>query len=375
MVDDVRAGPRRGLFSRRPKDNRRSRSSRNSLVIFLNFLFTVALIAVVIGGGVFYWGMTQFEARGPLQQEATFMVQRGGGVSSIASSLEREGIIDSAAVFQAGVRVARANGQLKAGEYAFEPGVSMREVMEAIRDGRSIQHAISVPEGWTVDQVWARLETNEVLTGEMPEKPAEGTLLPDTYVFTRGETREAVARRMEEAQSALVQEIWAGRAEGLPVETIEEFVTLASIVERETGVADERPHVASVFVNRLNDGMRLQSDPTFIYGIWGGAGKPAGEPLRRSHIDSDTPYNTYRINGLPPGPIANPGRAALEAVAHPLDTDDLYFVADGTGGHAFARTLDEHNANVRAYRALMAERAAAPAEVAAEAEEDATLID
>ena len=151
-------------------------------------------------------------------------------------------------------------------------------------------------------------------------------------------------------------------------------MTLASIVERETGVAEERPHVASVFINRLNQGMRLQSDPTFIYGIWGGAGKPPGEPLRRSHIDSDTPYNTYRINGLPPGPIANPGRAALEAVANPLETDDLYFVADGTGGHAFARTLDEHNANVRAYRRLMAERAASPA-AEAEAEEDATLVE
>lgn len=375
MVEGVRSEPRRGFFSRKPKDRRRSRGSRNSLVIFLSFLFTSALIAVIVGGAVLYWGISRFEAPGPLQQEATFMVPRGGGVSSISAGLEREGIIDNAEIFQAGVRVARANGELKAGEYAFEPGVSMREVMDALREGRSIQHAISVPEGWTVDQVWARLEANETLTGEMPEKPAEGSLLPDTYVFTRGETRADVVARMEAAQAALVEEIWATRVEGLPIDTIEEFVTLASIVERETGVADERPHVASVFINRLNDGMRLQSDPTFIYGIWGGAGKPAGEPLRRSHIDSDTPYNTYRINGLPPGPIANPGRAALEAVARPLETDDLYFVADGTGGHAFAPTLDEHNRNVRAYRALMAERAAAPPAVAAEAEEDATLVD
>ncbi len=366
--------PRRGFFSRRPKDKRRSRGSRNSLVIFLNFCFSVALIGVVIGGAVLYWGANRFEAPGPLQAEATFMVPRGGGLQSISAGLEREGIIDNAEIFQAGVRLAGAGGELKAGEYAFERGVSMREVMDALRDGRSIQHSISVPEGWTVDQVFARLETNETLVGDMPEKPEEGSLLPDTYVFTRGESRADVVERMRAAQAEMVEEIWATRVEGLPIDTVEEFVTLASIVERETGVADERPHVASVFINRLNEGMRLQSDPTFIYGIWGGAGKPPGEPLRRSHIDSDTPYNTYRINGLPPGPIANPGRAALEAVANPLDTDDLYFVADGTGGHAFARTLDEHNANVRAYRRLMAERAASPA-AEAEAEEDATLVE
>lgn len=366
--------PRRGFFSRKPKDKRRSRGSRNSLVIFLNFCFSIALIAVVLGGAVLYWGVSQFESPGPLQQEATFMVPRGGGLQSISAGLEREGIIDNAEIFQAGVRLAGAGGELKAGEYAFERGVSMREVMDALREGRSIQHAISVPEGWTVDQVWARLEANETLVGDMPEKPEEGSLLPDTYVFTRGESRADVVERMRRAQAELVEEIWASRVDGLPIDTIEEFVTLASIVERETGVAEERPHVASVFINRLNQGMRLQSDPTFIYGIWGGAGKPPGEPLRRSHIDSDTPYNTYRINGLPPGPIANPGRAALEAVAHPLETDDLYFVADGTGGHAFARTLDEHNANVRAYRRLMAERAASPA-AEAEAEEDATLVE
>lgn len=366
--------PRRGFFSRKPKDKRRSRGSRNSLVIFLNFCFSIALIAVVLGGAVLYWGVSRFESPGPLQQEATFMVPRGGGLQSISAGLEREGIIDNAEIFQAGVRLAGAGGELKAGEYAFERGVSMREVMDALREGRSIQHAISVPEGWTVDQVWARLEANETLVGDMPEKPEEGSLLPDTYVFTRGESRADVVERMRRAQAELVEEIWASRVDGLPIDTIEEFVTLASIVERETGVAEERPHVASVFINRLNQGMRLQSDPTFIYGIWGGAGKPPGEPLRRSHIDSDTPYNTYRINGLPPGPIANPGRAALEAVAHPLETDDLYFVADGTGGHAFARTLDEHNANVRAYRRLMAERAASPA-AEAEAEEDATLVE
>ena len=334
----------------------------------------MALIAVVIGGAVLYWGTSQFEAEGPLQTEATFMVPRGGGLQSISTGLEGQGIIANAQVFQAGVRLSGEGGGLRAGEYAFAPGVSMRQVMETLREGRSIQHSVSVPEGWTVDQIWARLEANETLIGDLPERPAEGSLLPDTYTFTRGESRADVVQRMLEAQASAVEEIWASRAEGLPVETIEEFVTLASIVERETGVAEERPHVASVFVNRLRDGMRLQSDPTFIYGIWGGAGKPSDQPLLRSHIDSETPYNTYLIDGLPPGPIANPGRAALEAVANPLDTDDYYFVADGTGGHAFAGTLDEHNANVRAYRDAMAAQEASP-EAAAEAEEDATLVE
>ncbi|WP_246333044.1 endolytic transglycosylase MltG [Aureimonas mangrovi] len=369
------AETRRGFFSRRPKQRRRSNGARNSLVIFLSFCFTMALIAVVVGGVALYWGKGEYERAGPLQAEAVFLVPRGSGLQNISTGLEAEGIISSAELFQAAARVSGAAGDLKAGEYEFEPGASMRSVMEAIRDGRSVQHAVAMPEGWTVDRVWERIEGNEALTGEMPEKVAEGALLPDTYTFTRGETRASIVARMVEAQRALVQEIWDGRDEGLPIDTIEEFVTLASIVERETGVAAERPHVASVFINRLRQGMRLQSDPTFIYGIWGGAGKPPEEPLRRSHIESDTPYNTYRINGLPPGPIANPGRAALEAVAHPLETDDLYFVADGTGGHAFARTLEEHNANVRAYRALMAERAAAPPDVAAEAEEDATLVE
>nr|WP_245195469.1 endolytic transglycosylase MltG [Aureimonas populi] len=374
-MDRTENGPaRRGFFSRRPKDRRPSRGARNGFVIFLNFLFSLAVIGLLGGAAVLYWGKAQFERPGPLTQEATFMVPRGGGLASISAGLEREGIIASAEIFQAGVRVSGAGSGLRAGEYAFEPGVSMRSVMDALVAGRSIQHAVTVPEGWTVDRVWERLAANDALAGDLPEKPAEGTILPDTYVFTRGATRADIVRQMTEAHASVVEEIWAGRDEGLPIDTIEEFVTLASIVERETGVAEERPHVASVFINRLRDGMRLQSDPTFIYGIWGGAGKPPGEPLRRSHIQSDTPYNTYVINGLPPGPIANPGRASLEAVAHPLDTNDYYFVADGTGGHAFAQTLDQHNANVRAYRALMAERAAS-AEVQAEAEEDATLVE
>lgn len=331
---------------------RRSRRARSSFVIFLNAVFTLGLVAVIVAGAIFYWGKTQFEGAGPLTAETTFLVPKGGGLQSIANGLERKGIISNARIFEFGVRAERKGGELKAGEYAFAPGASMRDVMETIRSGDAILHAITIPEGWTVAQVYDRLAADPVLVGDLPPLAPEGTLLPDTYNFTRGDTRAAIVKRMSDAQTKLVKEIWDSREEDLPINDIGQFVTLASIVEKETGIASERPHVASVFENRLRAGMRLQSDPTIIYGIWGGAGKPANEPIRQSHIASDTPYNTYVIRGLPPGPIANPGRAALEAVAKPLETEDLYFVADGTGGHAFARTLNEHNANVRKYREI-----------------------
>lgn len=343
-----------------PKRRVRSKSARNSFVAFLSFCFSGALALVLAAVGILYWGKTQFDGEGPLRQEVTFLVPKGGGLESISTSLERNGIVSDARIFEYGVRLERAAGQLKAGEYAFAPGASMRDVMNTIRSGNSILHAITIPEGWTVAQIYARLAADETLVGDLPPEAPEGTLLPETYKFTRGLSRAELVSQMSAAQSKLVAEIWNGRQSDLPISDVGQFVTLASIVEKETGIDSERPHVASVFVNRLRKNMRLQSDPTIIYGIWGGAGKPANEPIRQSHIASDTPYNTYVIRGLPPGPIANPGRAALEAVAHPLDTDDLYFVADGTGGHAFSRTLDEHNTNVRRLREIE-RRAAATA--------------
>ncbi|WP_427022983.1 endolytic transglycosylase MltG [Aureimonas ureilytica] len=328
----------------------RSKSARNSFVAFLSFCFSGALALVLAAVAVLYWGKTQFDGPGPLRQEATFLVPKGGGLDGISASLERSGIVSDARIFEYGVRFERAAGQLKAGEYAFAPGASMRDVMNTIRSGNSILHTITIPEGWTVAQIYARIAADDTLVGDLPPEAPEGSLLPETYKFTRGLSRAELVSQMSAAQTKLVAEIWKTREDGLPISDIGQFVTLASIVEKETGIDSERPHVASVFVNRLRKNMRLQSDPTIIYGIWGGAGKPANEPIRQSHIASDTPYNTYVIRGLPPGPIANPGRAALEAVAHPLDTDDLYFVADGTGGHAFSRTLDEHNSNVRRLR-------------------------
>src|SRR5690606_29117432 len=210
----------------------------------------------------------------------------------------------------------------------------------------------------TVKQIFDRIESDPILIGDMPkELPPEGMIFADTLNFTRGTTRAEIIDRMIASQQKLIDEIWEKRRPDLPIKDKNEFVTLASIVEKETGIASERPHVAAVFINRLNKGMRLQSDPTIIYGLFGGAGKPADRPIFKSDIEKPTPYNTYVINGLPPSPIANPGRAALEAVANPLDTDDLYFVADGTGGHVFAKTLDEHNANVRKWRAIEREKA------------------
>nr|WP_255616781.1 endolytic transglycosylase MltG [Aurantimonas sp. VKM B-3413] len=341
-----------------PKPPRRSRHAKNQLVVFLNLCLSGALFVMLVAGAVLYWGANEFERPGPLKTEATYVVPRNTGVSAIADGLERQGVISNASVFEYAVRIEGAGSALKAGEYAFAPGVSMRGVMEKLKSGESIMHSVTIPEGWTVEKAYERIAAEDALTGAMPDPVPEGSLRPDTYLFQRGETRKEIVKRMRTAQEKLVAEIWEGRDPDLPVKDIGQFITLASIVERETGVAEERPHVASVFVNRLKKGMRLQSDPTFLYGVYGGKGKPSDQPVTQSDIDSDTPYNTYKIKGLPPGPIANPGKAALQAVAHPSESDDVYFVADGTGGHVFSSSLDEHNRNVRKYRELQKQQRA-----------------
>jgi UPF0755 protein len=228
--------------------------------------------------------------------------------------------------------------------------------------GKVVQHQITLPEGLTSEQIVARLIDNELLSGSVKEIPPEGSLLPDSYRFSRGTSRELVLQRMRQAQRRLVAEVWERRSADLPLKTPEELVTLASIIEKETGRADERTRIAAVFVNRLKQRMRLQSDPTIIYGLVGGKGA-LGRPIMRSEIDQPTPYNTYVIPGLPPGPIANPGRAAIEAAATPSRTKELYFVADGTGGHAFSETNEQHSRNVARLRQLEREaREAAPKE-------------
>jgi UPF0755 protein len=268
------------------------------------------------------------------------------------------------------VRAYGNDSALKAGEYEIKPEASMRDIMELLKSGKSVMYSLTIPEGLTVEQAFQRIAEQEALTGDMPETlPPEGSLAADTQRFTRGATRQQVIDKMLAHQKDLVEDIWARRAPDLPLANIEEFVVLASIVEKETGRGDERSRVAAVFLNRLKKNMRLQSDPTILYGLFGGKGKPADRAIYQSDIEKPTAYNTYTINGLPPTPIANPGKAALEAVANPSQTNDLYFVADGSGGHVFAQTLEEHNQNVARWRAIrkkQAEEAAKAAEGASE---------
>ncbi len=332
---------------------RRSRRARNQFVVFLNFVLSIVIFLVLAGGAAVWFGANEFEEPGPLATTDTILVRPSTSVAEIATQLERLGMISDARIFRVGVRAFGHDASLKAGEYEVRAGASMRDIMELMQSGKSVQYSLTIPEGMTVWQAFQRIAATEELTGPMPDQmPPEGSLAADTLRFTRGMERTAIVDKLMADQRALVESIWERRDPDLPIDDINEFVTLASIVEKETGRADERPHVASVFVNRLRRGMRLQSDPTIIYGIFGGEGKPSDRPIYQSDIEGQTPYNTYTINGLPPGPIANPGRAALEAVANPSETDDLYFVADGTGGHVFSATLDEHNANVARYRAF-----------------------
>ena len=317
--------------------------------------------AVVVAGMLMFGLLTlvrQVEAQGPLTQDKVVLIPKGTGTSEMAELLTREGVVSDPNLFELYAYLNRSKGQLKAGEFQFRAGTSVEEAIDTLIQGKAIQHAFTLPEGLTSEQIVARLRENELLTGNINEVPREGTLLPDTYHFERGTSRQQLINKMQaEAREALVK-AWAKRSPDLAIKTPSELVILASIVEKETGRGDERPRVAGVFLNRLSKRMKLQSDPTIVYGIVGGKGT-LGRGILRSEIERATPYNTYVIEGLPPGPIANPGRAALEAVANPLKTRDLFFVADGTGGHAFAETLDQHNRNVARWRQIERARQAA----------------
>lgn len=345
----------------------RSKRSRSQFVVFMNFVMSSIVLVALAGFAAVWFGKHMFEGPGPLATSDTVLIRPNTGTNEIAELLERRGIISDSRVFRLGLRAHGNDSRLRAGEYAIPAAASMHDIMDLLVSGRSILHSVTIPEGLTVLQALRRIEAIEELSGDMPDDvPEEGMLAADTIRFTRGMQRRDVVARLKADQASLVESIWARRSSDLPVSDINEFVTLASIVEKETGRGDERSRVASVFINRLNRGMRLQSDPTIIYGIFGGEGKPAERPIYRSDIDTPTEYNTYTINGLPPGPIAIPGRASLEAVANPSKTDDLYFVADGTGGHAFAKTLEEHNANVARWRQIERQRAEAAAASPAE---------
>jgi UPF0755 protein len=329
----------------------RSKRVRHPIVIVGNAIFTMILLLTLGIGGVVFWGKQKFDAPGPLAADKIVNIPRGG-VRDIAEMLQREGIISDPWIFMGGALALKARGEeLKYGEYQFVRRSSMREVAETIIESRVVQHQLTLAEGLTSEQIVARLLENDVLAGNIREIPREGTLLPESYKFTRGMTREQVIQRMQQAQARLVKEVWDRRVPDLPIKTPEQLVALASIVEKETGKPEERTRVAAVFMNRLKQNMRLQSDPTIIYGLVGGKGS-LGRPIMKSEIEQPTPYNTYVIAGLPPGPIANPGRASLEAVSNPARTKELFFVADGTGGHAFAENYEQHQKNVARLRAI-----------------------
>lgn len=288
-------------------------------------------------------------------QATTVILNRGANLAQIAGTLDRARVISSPLLFMVAAKLSGASRSLKAGEYRIASRQPMWRVLSDIHNGRFVRHTVTVPEGYTSQMALAVLNAEPLLIGSVTAPP-EGSILPDTYEFQRGEARAEVFKRMEAAQTRLLANLWAKRAPGLPLKSPQEAVTLASIVEKETGLPAERPRIAAVFLNRLNQGMRLESDPTIIYGLTGG--KPLGRPILASEVVRPTPYNTYVIRGLPPTPIANPGRASLEAVLHPMKTNELYFVATGTGGHVFSSTYTQHQANVAKWRKVEAQQLA-----------------
>ena len=327
-------------------------------------LLTLVALAVIGAAGL---GVLAWDAKTRLEQascgeEHVLWVQRGTSVGALAEEVAArcatEGFLpfpSDTDLFKAAARVHDLAPSLRAGEFAIPENASLIAILRVLRDGKPLLRFVTIPEGLTVAQAMRLVDAAPVLEGGVTLDPDEGALLPETYAYERGEARDAVVRRMMSAHDEALAALWPDRAGDLPFDTQEQAVILASIVEKETAVAEERPRVAAVFVNRLRRGMRLQSDPTIIYGLTGG--EPLGRGIRLSELRGETPYNTYVISGLPPTPIANPGRASLQAVLNPADTDDLYFVADGTGGHAFASTLAEHNRNVAAWRRIERERA------------------
>jgi UPF0755 protein len=338
---------------------KRSTRARHPLVIVGNAIISIFLMATVAAGYVVFVGKQRFAAPGPLQEDRVVNIPRGAGIRDISEVLTREGVIDQPKIFVVGALLMKSHEGLKAGEYEFKAHASLSDVVATMSDGKVVMHQVSVPEGLTSEQIVARLMDDDVLSGNINEIPPEGSMLPDTYNFTRGMSRAQLIQHMQHAQQRLVTDIWERRSPDLPLKTPEQLVILASLIEKETGKPDERTRIAAVFVNRLKQRMRLQSDPTIIYGLVGGKGT-LGRPIMKSEIDQPTPYNTYQIDGLPPGPIANPGRAALEAAANPARTRELYFVADGTGGHAFAESYEQHQKNVLRLRQLQAGQQSQP---------------
>lgn len=327
---------------------------------FLKALFAFVLVVAIIAAGAvaygWYWLQGQVDEPGPMAKEYEFTIERGEALASIANRLEQDGLIADKRILRLQARLDDVESDLKAGSYIVPARSSIAEILDQFIRGDVIEYRLTIPEGFTTAQILRRVEAADDLVGDLPEREfAEGVLLPDTYAFGANTTRTQFLERMETAQGALMEELWPERQADLPINTPEEAIILASIVEKETAAADERPIVAGLFVGRLKKGMRLESDPTIIYGV--SKGEPLynrrGErrTLYRSEIDRKTDWNTYQIDGLPKTPISNPGRDAIAAVLNPPSTDYVFFVADGKGGHLFAETYAEHQRNVAAYRA------------------------
>jgi UPF0755 protein len=326
---------------------------------YLNALLTFLALAMLALGSAAYLFNVELDAPGPLEHPKVIVIPKLEGRQEIAERLEKEGAINDRRVFIAGYLWSKfaawmTNGkpvQLRAGDYEVRANISIRQLVELLSEGRAVSYRVTVPEGLTSQQIVERLKADANLSGDVAATPPEGSLLPDTFVLQRGASRQAIVDSMATGLRRFMEKAWAERKKDLPLKASEEAVVLASLVEKETGRNDERSRVAAVFINRLRHGMRLQSDPTILYGLYGGKGA-WGHPIQRHEILQKTTHNTYQIDGLPPTPICNPGRAALEAVLNPADTKELYFVADGSGGHVFSETLKDHNANVQKWRAV-----------------------
>ena len=304
---------------------------------------------IIAAIGVIFWGYNVLRHHGPFRTDSIVIIPKGSGTEQITSLLAQNGLVEHPTVFNLAVRTFGADKVLQAGEYSIPKGSSPLDILSILQSGRTVVRSITVAEGLNTSEILGRVIKTEGLSGLMTENPKEGQLLPETYHYSYGDSRNELVRRMKGAMSNALEELWKRRKSGLQITTREQAIILASLVEKETGLLEERERVASVFINRLRRGMRLQSDPTVIYGLTNGVGN-LERPLNKTDLTNPNPYNTYLNKGLPPGPITNPGRASIEAVLNPIESRDLYFVADGTGGHAFARTLTEHNKNVSTWR-------------------------
>ncbi|MBK17994.1 MAG: aminodeoxychorismate lyase [Rhodospirillaceae bacterium] len=318
----------------------------------VRMLLVLSAIFLIFGTATFLIAKDHFLRPGPLQTSMTIIIERGGGVGKIAAYLKDAGVIENAVLFRLGVRYEGLASKLKAGEYVFPAHASMRSVAAIIASGKTVKRRLTIAEGLLAVQIKKIVLAVPGLTGEVPESYwQDGTLLPETYFYSYGDSRLSVIKRMQEQLKKVLSRTWAQRSTSVQLKSPEEALILASIIEKETGKASERAHISGVFHNRLRRRMPLQSDPTVVYGVTNGK-RVLNRPLTKADLRTPSPYNTYLNNGLPPAPIANAGLAAIRAAVMPITTTDLYFVADGKGGHAFARTHREHNRNVAKWRKI-----------------------